>query len=84
MFAAFAVMRTLHELLWYLNEALALPQADQFRDDLQDLLAATERLTLCGPDELAAVDVAAHRGTANSVLLRVSDHVRERAGHAWS
>src|SRR5262244_4212574 len=34
MFAAFAVMRQLHELLWYLNEALALSAAEPFRDEL--------------------------------------------------
>ena len=29
MFAAFATMRSLHELLWYLTEALALTEAGQ-------------------------------------------------------
>jgi hypothetical protein len=82
MFAAFAVMRSLHELLWYLNEALALPLADAFHEDLNELLAATERLTSCGHDELVALDVNAHRHRANAVLLRVSDTVRHRAGYA--
>ena len=82
MFAAFAVMRSLHELLWYLNEALALPLADSFHEDLNELLAATERLTFCGHDELVALDVNAHRHRANAVLLRVSATVRHRAGYA--
>ena len=82
MFAAFAVMRSLHELLWYLNEALALPLAESFHEDLNDLFAATERLTFCGHDELVALDVNAHRHRANAVLLRVSATVRQRAGHA--
>ena len=82
MFAAFAVMRALHELLWHLNEALALQLAEPFHDDLNDLYAGTERLTLCGYDELVALDVNEHRDRVNAVLLRVSGRVRHRAGKA--
>jgi Pentapeptide repeats (8 copies) len=82
MFAAFAVMRALHELLWYLSEALALPFADPFRDILTELSVATRRLTLAGPDELIALDVTGHRDRANAILLRVSSRVRDRAGYA--
>ncbi len=80
MFAAFAVMRALHELLWYLNEALALPRADSFRGELGEFVAATERLTLCGPAELVALDVNGHRDRANALLQKVSAHVRDRGG----
>jgi uncharacterized protein YjbI with pentapeptide repeats len=79
-FAAFAVMRQLHELLWYLNEALALSAASPFRDELDEAFSATERMTNSAPDELVNLDVDAHRQQANAVLLRVSDHVREHAG----
>lgn len=82
MFAAFAVMRALHELLWLLNEALALPHTDQFRDELTDLSVATGRLTHSGPGELIALDVTAHLDGANAVLLGVSALVRDRAGCA--
>ena len=80
MFAAFAVMRQLHELLWYLNEALALAlsPADSLRAELDEALAATERMTNSGSDELVKLDVDAHRQRANAVLLRVSEYVRER------
>jgi uncharacterized protein YjbI with pentapeptide repeats len=80
MFAAFAVMRQLHELLWYLNEALALAPADALGREVDAAFSATELLTCCGPTELAALDVDAHRRVVNAVLLRVSDQVRERAG----
>ena len=80
MFAAFAVMRPLHELLWYLNEALALSAVGPFRDELDEAFSATERMTNSPPEELVKLDVDAHRQQANAVLLRVSDHVRERAG----
>ena len=80
MFAAFAVMRQLHELAWYVNEALALNPAEPLPGELDRAFSATERLTRCGPDELIALDVDAHRREVNAVLLRVSEHVRERAG----
>ena len=82
MFAAFAVMRALHELLWHLNEALALPLADSFRDELTELAVATGRLTRSGPGELIALDVTGHRDRANAALLRASARVRDRAGCA--
>jgi uncharacterized protein YjbI with pentapeptide repeats len=80
MFAAFAVMRRLHELLWYLNEALALSAAGPCRDELDEAFAATERMANSAPDELIKLDVDAHRQRANAVLLSLSEHVRERAG----
>jgi hypothetical protein len=82
MFAAFSVMRALHELLWYLNEALAMPLAEPFRDDLNDLFAATERLTHCGHAELVTLDVNTSRRRGNELLLRVSAGVRDGAGYA--
>ncbi|MER6046889.1 pentapeptide repeat-containing protein [Streptomyces sp. NPDC001793] len=78
MFDAFAVMRQLHELLWYLTEAVALPPARPVRDELRALLERTERLTLGTAKELAALDVAAHRGAVNVLLLRVSELVRAK------
>src|SRR6266700_798767 len=82
MFAAFAVMRKLHELLWYLNEALALRPGGPLVRELDEAFSATERLTCSGPDELAGLDVDARRQRVNAVLLRVSEHVRERAGRS--
>jgi uncharacterized protein YjbI with pentapeptide repeats len=80
MFETFAVMRRLHQLLWHLNEALALRPAGQLARAVDEAYSATERLTGCRPDELVALDLEAHHGQVNEVLLRVSEHVRERAG----
>ncbi len=78
MFAAFAVMRQLHELLWYLAEAVRLNAGDPPPRDLEEAFFATERITRSGPDELAAINVDAHRRMVNSLLLRVSARARER------
>lgn len=76
MFAVFPVMRQLHELLWYLTEALALPQTRPIREELQSALDETERLTRGAPAAVAETDVAAHREAVNVLLLRTSDLVR--------
>ncbi|OLE29108.1 MAG: hypothetical protein AUG44_05530 [Actinobacteria bacterium 13_1_20CM_3_71_11] len=80
MFAAFGVLRQLHELLWYLTEALDLPAARPLHDELRRALAETERLADGGPDDLAALDVAAHRAPVNALLLRASSLVRGGGG----
>ncbi|WP_192806292.1 pentapeptide repeat-containing protein [Streptomyces sp. SS1-1] len=69
----FPVVRQLHELLRYLTEALSLPAARPLHADLRALLDATEALTLGTPEELAALDVAAHRQRVNVLLLRTSE-----------
>jgi uncharacterized protein YjbI with pentapeptide repeats len=79
-FAAFAVMRGLHELMWYLNEALALDPADPSATELDAAFSQTERLTLAGQAELVCTDVDAHRRTVNALLLRASADVRQRSG----
>ncbi|MEV6195572.1 pentapeptide repeat-containing protein [Streptomyces sp. NPDC051920] len=80
MFDVFPVVRHLHELLWYLNEALTLPAARPAHADVRSLIAKTERLVRQSPEELAALDVGAHRKEAGELLLRVSELVRAGAG----
>jgi uncharacterized protein YjbI with pentapeptide repeats len=79
MFEVFGVMRQLHELLWYLTEALALPAARPLHGALRRALQQTERLTDGGPDALLELDVAAHRREVNALLLRASELVRSGA-----
>jgi uncharacterized protein YjbI with pentapeptide repeats len=76
MFDVFPVVRQLHELLWYLTEALALPAARPVHAELRRALEKTEELTGLPPEELAALDVAAHRQEVNVLLLRTSELAR--------
>jgi uncharacterized protein YjbI with pentapeptide repeats len=82
MFDVFAVMRQLHELLWYLTEALTLARAQPAVRPVHDQLAAaldeTGRLTQLNPDEILAVDVAAHRDRVNVLLRRASELARDQ------
>ena len=76
-FAVLPVLRQLHESLWYLTEALDLPAA-ALHDDVRTTLARTRQLAGGSPDELRALDVAAHRRAVGDLLGRVSDLVRGR------
>ncbi|WP_406389800.1 pentapeptide repeat-containing protein [Streptomyces sp. NBC_00887] len=76
MFQVFPVMRRLHELLWYLTEALALPAAGPLRTELRSALDSTERLTRGSAEVLSELDVSAHRDEVASLLLRTSELAR--------
>jgi len=89
MFAVFPIMRQLHELLWYLTEALELAAALDLpgargrgrllRPALRDALEATERLTHGSAAELLSVDVRQVRAGISTLLLEVSELVRADA-----
>ncbi|GAA3446811.1 pentapeptide repeat-containing protein [Planomonospora venezuelensis] len=76
MFEVFPIMRNLHELLWYLTEALAMPAAGPLHAELARARTELERLTGGDPGTLAEVDVSAHRQQVNALLLRASELVR--------
>ena len=79
MFEVFLIMRQLHEMLWYLAEALALQAAYPIQDKLSYMVSETERLTHLGADSLIALDVAAHRRNVNILLVQTSELVRTKA-----
>ncbi|MFM9370991.1 pentapeptide repeat-containing protein [Streptomyces sp. Da 82-17] len=76
MFAVFPVMRHLHELLWYVNEALALPTSRPVRAELRRALDDVRELTRADAATVTAVDVPALRGEVNVHLLRASELAR--------
>lgn len=76
MFQAFHFMRQLHELLWYLTEALMLQSAGPIHGTLHSMLDETEQVTGLRPDLLMQLDLAAHRTKVNTLLLRTSELVR--------
>lgn len=76
MFEVFPIMRQLHELLWYLTEALTLNRARPLHSELGLALYETERITHHSPDSLMKLDVAALRHDVNALLLRTSELVR--------
>ncbi len=80
MFAVFAVVRALHELLWLLDRASRLTEADELLTELDDLEAVTLELTRQEHEVLAAYDVSAHRARVNGLLRQVSALARADDG----
>ena len=80
MFEVFGVMRQLHELRWYLAEALDLATSAPIAGALRAM--AEETAALCGGSAAAlqALDVAAHRAKVNELLLDASSRARVGAG----
>lgn len=79
-FGVLPVMRQLHEILWYLAEAAALPAAPDLQPAVAAARAETERLAGMDADGLRDLDVAAHRAEVGALLQRVSEAVRRPAG----
>jgi uncharacterized protein YjbI with pentapeptide repeats len=75
MFTALPVMRQLHELLWYLAESL-VRAPEPLLGEVRLLQDETERHTRLRPDDLTALDIAAHRRRGGELLHRVSEAVR--------
>ncbi|MFC8716858.1 pentapeptide repeat-containing protein [Kitasatospora sp. NPDC057198] len=76
MFETFPVMRQLHELLWYLAEALELPKARPVHAELRRTFDGIEELTRRDAAALTAADVPGIRAGANELLLKASELAR--------
>jgi len=71
MFAALPILRQLHELLWYLTEALEYKAFDA------EVRAAIERVEgVSRTADLTTIDVMAERAAVNELLLKTSQLVR--------
>jgi uncharacterized protein YjbI with pentapeptide repeats len=79
MFEVFPIMRRLHELLWYLAEALTLRPARPLHPALRRVLDRTERLTASPPESLVELDLTAHGREVDALLLRAGELVRAAA-----
>jgi len=78
MFEVFLIMRQLHEMLWYLTDALMIQADNNIKDKLNHLISETERLTYLKADALIALDVEVHRDNVNSLLRQTSELVRDK------
>jgi uncharacterized protein YjbI with pentapeptide repeats len=79
MFDVFPIMQQLHEMLYYINEALGLEEARHFYKELLIIQEKTESLTALSPASILQLNVPAHRAIVNDLLLRTSEAVRGKA-----
>lgn len=75
MYNVFPIMQQLHEMLWYLTEALTLKVTRPIHSELNHMLDETERLSQLSPDSLLELDVPLHRANVNALLLQTSELV---------
>ncbi|KOA20147.1 pentapeptide repeats (8 copies) [Clostridium homopropionicum DSM 5847] len=78
MFESFLIMRQLHEMLWYLSEALNLHSSRELSNNISSMILETEHLTALNPNSLQELDLTAHRTKVNSLLLQTSDMIRSK------
>jgi hypothetical protein len=78
-FAALPALTQLHELLWYLSEVLAHPDAAPVHDDARQALEDTSGLAGLPPADLLALDVGPVRRRVGPVVDRASEAVRGAA-----
>lgn len=76
MFAVFPVLRQLHELLWYLTEAVSHPAARPLHGELREAREATALRTRDSAEALLALDTAAVHQEVSGLLLRASELIR--------
>jgi uncharacterized protein YjbI with pentapeptide repeats len=78
MFDVYPIMQQLHEMLWYLNEAITIDAAKSIYKELQYCLVETEELTGKSPEVILRIDVTEHRAKVNTLLIRTSELVRNQ------
>jgi Pentapeptide repeats (8 copies) len=70
MFAVFFAVRRLHELLWYLADAIDLPETSPIRAELRAAKDETEALAGGGAEALTSLDLETHWPRVNDLLRR--------------
>jgi uncharacterized protein YjbI with pentapeptide repeats len=76
MFDVYPIMQQLHEMLWYLNEALTIDAAKSIYKELHNSLVETEELTYKSPEFILSIDVTNHRAKVNKLFILTSELVR--------
>ena len=80
MFSVFGVVRALHELLWYLNQAIGLAATAPLYGQLRRARRATEALAAGTAETLLQLDLDAHREPVAALLRSASALARQAAG----
>jgi hypothetical protein len=78
LFGAFAVVQQLHQMLWYLADALTAPAATPLRPRLEAAYISTEAIAGDVAPALRGLDLEAHRHEVNTLLTQVSELVRSQ------
>ena len=78
MFEVFLIIRQLHEMCWYLAEALSFKPSVPICEEIREVLHITEHITLLPPHSLIEFELSAHRTKVNALLEHTSEFVRNK------
>ena len=81
-FAVFGRARQLHELLWYLEEALTFDLEPSLLGAVREAYDRVDTLAGSAPEQLVAADLGPHWQSVDALLTQVSASMRGRAGPA--
>jgi len=76
MFSTFPIVRRLHELLWYLDEAIALVEGGRDATPWSDAFERVHRLSDQTAEELAGLDVDSEYDAVRDLLVEASEVAR--------
>ena len=79
MLSAYEVVRQLHELLWYMTDALSRAAAAPVHGALADARSEIDASIAGGPSSIGSTDPEAHRAAVAPLLRRASSLTRRRA-----
>ncbi|MGL5330241.1 MAG: pentapeptide repeat-containing protein [Peptostreptococcaceae bacterium] len=77
MFEVFLVMRQLHEMLWYLTDALTLVAVKFTEKEIKKLIDETEKLTNLSPKSILDINIEEHRSKVNTTLKKAYELIKE-------
>ena len=78
MFRAFHGIFQLHQMKWFLLEALTLADSEETKERIRRLIEENEVITGLAPEEIGAYDIEAYRSRVNPVLKDVIRKKGER------
>jgi len=74
-FQVFLIVFQLHQMAWYLLEALTLAADEHLESDIDTLITQNKQMTACTPAEILRIDIEEYRTRVNQVLKKVSSRI---------
>lgn len=78
MFEVFVIMRQLHEMLWYLGDALTFVSNKNIKDQLNSRIQEIEQLTKLDANSIMNIDIEKYRIKVNSILRMTNEIVKDK------
>lgn len=78
MFEVFPIMQQLHEILYYLKEAMDREETASLHADIEKAFHSIEDLTYLSPAALLELDIQHHRSQINPLLVQTSEVIRAK------